>query len=547
MKYTINFNKLLLFGPASLALLILLTITLSLCPTLIQWVNATENDSYYQDKATANINTTVGPMIAISLENQVDMSITPESTGVKETTNNARLTIKTNNDSGYSIYMTSTNDGKLVNMDGQEKQAINSLPATGALTANTWGYKISKTGRPTPTDYNAVPATIERIHSSSSTDTTNEDDYELTFGVAVNTDLPTGYYQGSVTISAVTNPVNITSLRQLTYMQDMTSEICANTPFDEQGTMDPTQANPNQPITKQLIDQRDGKKYWVAKLRDGNCWMVQNLAINPENKTMTSDDTDLPSGTSYTFQSQSYESFFTHQADMLLATPMLNKQCNDIQSQVPLYPTCADSGFISVAEQEDGNNTWAPTYIATRGTITINGNQYTGLVAANETQKTYDAHYLVGGQYSFKTATARNSGSICPQNWMLPTGNDSNNGSFTNLFAAYGITSTPYSTTGTQNIDMRDGTKISYNIQTGEFDAAKAPLYLVRSGAANGYSAHTNEYDSLVGAGVNGIYWTKNTSTINSVDARAFGVSATQIGTYESFQHTAISIRCLAK
>lgn len=543
MKYTINFNKLLLFGPASLALLILLTITLSLCPTLVQWVNATENDSYYQDKATANINTTVGPMIAISLENQVDMSITPESTGVKETTNNAKLTIKTNNDSGYSIYMTSTNDGKLVNMDGQEKQAINSLPATGALTANTWGYKISKTGQPTPADYNAVPAMIERIHSSSSTDTTNEDDYELTFGVAVNTDLPTGYYQGSVTISAVTNPVNITSLRQLTYMQDMTSEICANTPFDEQGTMDPTQANPNQPITKQLIDQRDGKKYWVAKLRDGNCWMVQNLDINlDEHTTLTSADTDLPSGESYTFQRQGNESFYGQQSSILLATPTMNKQCDPIKSQESLYPTCLDSGFISIAEQEGETDIWSPTYTAQHGSVNLN-NTYNGFVAANETQKTYDAHYLVGGLYSFDAATATNKGTICPKGWTLPTGNTTNNGSLANLLAAYGITNTPYATASTPSINMRDGTKVSYNVQTGEFDIAKEPLHLVRSGGANSYAV--NSYAYLAGAGVSGNYWTKTSSSTEYAYYVSF--SSTNVSANNSLRFYALSVRCLAQ
>ena len=51
----------------------------------------------------------------------------------------------------------------------------------------------------------------------------------------------------------------------------------------------------------QVIDQRDGKKYWVTRLADGNIWMTQNLdfdIVADEQdstviKTLTSEDTDL--------------------------------------------------------------------------------------------------------------------------------------------------------------------------------------------------------------------------------------------------------------
>lgn len=45
-------------------------------------------------------------------------------------------------------------------------------------------------------------------------------------------------------------------------MQEMTAEICA---VSQEGD------------SKQLVDERDGKKYWVTKLKDGQCWMTQNL------------------------------------------------------------------------------------------------------------------------------------------------------------------------------------------------------------------------------------------------------------------------------
>ena len=49
------------------------------------------------------------------------------------------------------------------------------------------------------------------------------------------------------------------------YMQQMSDQICTNTKENK---------------SNRLIDARDGKSYLVTKLRDGNCWMTQNLAYD---------------------------------------------------------------------------------------------------------------------------------------------------------------------------------------------------------------------------------------------------------------------------
>lgn len=48
-------------------------------------------------------------------------------------------------------------------------------------------------------------------------------------------------------------------------MQDMTSEICNNVTV------------PSEQSTATLVDTRDNNTYTVAKLKDGKCWMTQNL------------------------------------------------------------------------------------------------------------------------------------------------------------------------------------------------------------------------------------------------------------------------------
>ena len=70
---------------------------------------------------------------------------------------------------------------------------------------------------------------------------------------AVSTDL---LISGDATIKGEGG--NFTS----TYMQDVTPAECENVGFDQ---------------SKQLINKRDGKKYWVTKMRNGECWMTQDL------------------------------------------------------------------------------------------------------------------------------------------------------------------------------------------------------------------------------------------------------------------------------
>ena len=67
------------------------------------------------------------------------------------------------------------------------------------------------------------------------------------------------------------------SMSNITYMQDMTSAICNNT---------------SEHYSKNLTDNRDNKSYRVTKLKDGNCWMTQNLALDG-GKTITPANSDV--------------------------------------------------------------------------------------------------------------------------------------------------------------------------------------------------------------------------------------------------------------
>ena len=136
------------------------------------------------------------------------------------------------------------------------------------------------------------------------------------------------------------------------------------------------------PSELQLIDIRDNKVYWVAKLADKNCWMTQNLDLASET-ALDAENTDVDS--SY------IESFTT--------SNNLTKTDNTI-----VLPASSTSGF--------NTNNYSYVY---------NSNS-TDCSASNGCYSYYswDAATLGSGR-SISADNTDAPYSICPLGWMLPT------------------------------------------------------------------------------------------------------------------------------
>ena len=248
-------------------------------------------------KVNANLAVSVG----IS-DSEVNMSALEDGF----TTTSTALTVATNSPSGYTIYIRSDNDtSSLVSATGREVPAVAGSQIPNDFDVNTWGYVITKDQLNADTKYTGISPTQTKV---TKTDTISSDTYTLGFGARTDRTLPIGTYTNSVIVSAVANPLKITNLMEATYMQDMTAGICTNTGH----------ITPGNEVTKQLIDIRDGKEYWVAKLADDNCWMTQNLALDIDATrgakhadgsgytALTNENTDLNSKTFWNNTSNAY-------------------------------------------------------------------------------------------------------------------------------------------------------------------------------------------------------------------------------------------------
>ena len=165
-------------------------------------------------------------------------------------------------------------------------------------------------------------------------------------------------------------------------MQDVTTEICNNTETATETTG-----------TYTLTDKRDNKTYTVAKLKDGKCWMTQNLALElSTSRALTNQDTDLNNVTSWT------------------------PERNTIASNALSSSTWANS------------NTDPYSYKSSTASYGVYYN-WTAAIASNDSS-------------SLTTAYSNAPDSICPKGWRLPVVYNGSSSNFPNEFGkllkAYG-------------------------------------------------------------------------------------------------------------
>ncbi len=212
---------------------------------------------------------------------------------------------------------------------------------------------------------------------------------EYSSAAPISTDTP-------VTITATTP---LAKWDDLEYMQQMTSQAC-------ESVATPATAVTNVP-SKQLIDARDGKIYWVSKLKDGQCWMTQNL------------DYDDPGSVKVTSTSGN----------------------NGGPSDRKQSPTDYWDDIIYRRQYWDpGDNKTAKEGSSILVTLTVT--------------KDEDRHYLIGNYYSWLSAmagaTTEGAQGVCPDGWQLPTSdpNNTDNRSFSKLMIGISAGSTLVDTKG---------------------------------------------------------------------------------------------------
>ncbi|MCR5832495.1 MAG: InlB B-repeat-containing protein [Candidatus Saccharibacteria bacterium] len=337
-----------------------------------------------------NVVAGVEPVLRISLPNNITIKIDP---GSKDPyTVPVKLNIYTNNPDGYFSSITTnknranaedTSATSLIHKDNSDYK-IDPLAASttfDGFPAGYWGYSVD--GGKT---FSSVPA-------ANDTPAETNTDAGLYFGVKVPEFQASGMYSNTIVVAAVTR--HVLSQDELfdgiQYMQDMTQQICETE---------------NAGMAKQLTDRRDGKRYWVTKMRDNNCWMTQNLdfELSSEGTTLTPSDSNV------------------------FATKTIYKE--DARGGNDIFYMDGGDYYVPNGDGYDDNGNPTST--------------------AELTSDSLDWHYHVGSIYSWPAATAGSGTSdvyigeadesICPKGWRLPIGTgrvlQNRNYSFFKLFTS---------------------------------------------------------------------------------------------------------------
>ncbi|MBQ1387630.1 hypothetical protein IIY68_02485 [Candidatus Saccharibacteria bacterium] len=307
-----------------------------------------------------------------------------------------------NDKNGYSVYAI----GDSLNSEGNNVLASNinnnydipSGTATSGYTSN-WAMKLAlKAGDTSPTpptiispfdSYSTVPATWTKVATipSSTTDMEKGSNFTTTYATYISPTQAAGTYIGQVKY-LLTHPSAAEPDTSYFIMQEVANW---KNDLDEEESV-------------QAIDIRDGKIYWVTKLKDGNIWMTQNLDFDiSTNTTLNSQTTDL--NVIYNNgQYQEYSDGYTKPGDIIYWTP--------------------------------ANTATTINFTGTTVTNWINSN--TKPYSANKTDSTETGHASLGNYYNWTATIASNNSSsltqdtlsdisknpknsICPKGWRLPT------------------------------------------------------------------------------------------------------------------------------
>ena len=464
-------------------------------------------------------------VLELTVPSSVDLNLTPSSTNnyIAFGTKSFVVGAGTNNPTGYTLSMTSdtvltndavtmTNHPSNITFDADDHPTIASITSeytefnfkNSNDTINKWGYKA-----PGSSNYSAIPSSEQELRKTEGpgnaiTDPNDINAINIGFATKVDASQPAGTYTATLNFVAVTNMQTTRTLSDINNMQDMTMAICGTSEENE---------------TKQLKDTRDGKYYWVTKLKDGNCWMTQNLDLGDngmEDMTLTPADSDVSANWTPNRNTQD------HQYKTASGTIDTDGKWNDNYNTVDhSYRPASDVAAGTSGKFGTDTDTYYSPVFMKNGTTMTSYKTEAECIAGGNTQ-TDCQHWNVGTFYSWRAATAGTgnasvstvtnvSDSICPKGWHLPSSTDS--GEFQALVTAGGITAS---------------------------NITQAPYYFLRAGYYIGY------YGAVYNTGGLGYYWSSTSdSTTNYAYFLYFGSTLVLPSNYFN-RYNGMGVRCVA-
>lgn len=469
----------------------------------------------------ARANTSVNVDISVTIDDVLSLTVDGATTSDVEINYGATeignfkhqpstVIAATNNGTGYTLtFNDADNNNDLlheVNVSYKIASVASPMVATDFLD-NTWGFALGTVtssenlvGEPVTSGidtasggtltYRPVPKLSAPLELDKTTKP-GERSYPVDYGVKTSRDIPGGTYSDQTTFTLVANYVPVVpAFFKAKTMQAFTQDTCdtVDTPAAAAATIVTSASEYNDPTTQvpqvTLKDARDNKYYIVRKLADGNCWMAQNLDLEVGGMTLTSEDTDLNSKTSWdgAIQVAAGASWNAYDYDNAYYYGPKTTQTGDDYYTNGQSLTTWTGEFPSNLEP-------TPSYLA--------GNYYTWAAATAGS---------VDSSYSGTSKEAPDS--ICPKGWKLPSAAGAK--SWTGLVTtAYGVPNSAAGSTAILRAPI-SFVRAGYYHYAGYMDqrGAWARFWSATARAATGGEAHAacTNLDSVSPQNVNGAY-----------------------------------------
>ena len=350
-------------------------------------------------------------------------------------------------------------------------------------------------------DYHVVPNEYVKVaHKNSMTDmteTTGGVKLTTTYAAYISKTQPADTYSGQVKYTLVhpasadtpIEPVTIEDAYQQTgktklngyyKIQDMDSTICSKVnQYSGDGMAE-------------VIDVRDNTIYHIAKLADDNCWMLDNLALDPTNSTTAANMN--ASNTNATQEA-------------------INNLLNGGSSTTGWSNTAVANITTNFSNDDSPriNNVSKDTLVTSYGPASTSGQAKVGIYYNFCAASASTYCYASGQGVDVPDTITDAPQDICPANWRMPTGG--NTGEYSTLAQKYTNTAT-------------ETNSLQYNLST--------PL--------SGYYVSNAARDQ----GRNGFWW--SSTYANSYYMRDLYVNPTYVqpaGSYVESRGGGLSMRCL--
>ena len=439
-----------------------------------------------------------------------------------------------NDSEGFAIYAAGytgnevggANSNKLVGITASANATIDTglATSTGNPDVSNWAMKLAITqdsGETTGTNafiidsapnvsggadasfsqYHVVPNEYTKVaHKDSNTDmTANTGGVKLTttYAAYISKTQPADTYSGQVKYTLVhpqdaDNPGIISIERAYERagkqkyngyykIQDMNSTICGNVnQYSGDGMAE-------------VIDARDGNIYHIAKLADDNCWMLDNLALDPTDPTTAAN----------------MNANNTNASQEAIANLLNGGSSTPGWSSVAVTDVDTDfnnSGYMVPRI----NNASKDTLVTSYGSAAINGQAKVGIYYNFCAASASTYCYASGNGVNIPDTNIDAPQDICPANWRMPTAGSG--GEYTTLYNKYNTTE-----------DSANSASLQYNLSTS------------LSGYYYGSSANSQ--------GSWGSWWLS--TYYMSYYMYTLEVNSARVNSYHDYRNAGHSMRCL--